>query len=80
MTNDSIQATLDRILADLKSDESERQLAAIHELERIKYSSEAIVTRLEQLAIHGRGEVKSRALAALIQSNGADKSRTPDHS
>jgi hypothetical protein len=65
MTNDSIQATLDRILADLKSDESERQLAAIHELERIKYSSEAIVTRLEQLAIHGRGEVKSRALAAL---------------
>jgi hypothetical protein len=65
MTNETVQGALDRILAELKSDDATRQLIAIHELETIKYSSEAILARLEWLAVHGKGEVQKPALDAL---------------
>lgn len=65
MPYESVQEKLDRILADLKSDEPASQLEAIQELGTIEYSSEAILARLEHLAIHGSGEVQNAALAAL---------------
>lgn len=65
MTTDNVQETLDRILADLRSDEKTLQLAAIHELGRINYSSEAIVRELERLALREEGAVQKFALAAL---------------
>ena len=65
MTQEPIQQTLDRILADLKSGDSVRALAAIQELETVKYSSEAIVLQLEKLALGDAGAVQKLALAAL---------------
>lgn len=65
MPYESVQEKLDRILADLKSDEPASQLEAIQELGTIEYSSEAILARLEHLAIHGSGEIQNAALAAL---------------
>ncbi|MGZ9234236.1 MAG: hypothetical protein ACXW4E_01810, partial [Anaerolineales bacterium] len=65
MPTDNTQETLDRILADLRSDEQTRQLSAIHELGTINYSSEAILRELERLALHGEGAVQKFALTAL---------------
>ncbi|HMD81837.1 MAG TPA: hypothetical protein VKE92_11045, partial [Anaerolineales bacterium] len=65
MASQPVQETLDRILADLKSDEKTRQLAAIHELGTINYSSEAILRELEQLALGEENAVQKLALTAL---------------
>lgn len=65
MASHNVQETLDRILADLRSDENTRQLAAIHELGTINYSSEAILHELEQLALGEENAVQKLALAAL---------------
>jgi hypothetical protein len=65
MTTENAQETLKRILGGLKSADTTEQLAAIQELETIKYSSEAIVAQLEKLAVHGEGGVQKFALAAL---------------
>lgn len=65
MPENSAQATLDRILGDLASDDVTRQLSALNELEQTSYSSAAIIDRLEQLAIHAEGAVQKFALNAL---------------
>ncbi|HXQ33487.1 MAG TPA: hypothetical protein VN843_05650, partial [Anaerolineales bacterium] len=65
MANQNVQENLDRILADLKSNENTRQLAAIHDLGKINYSSEAILRELEQLALGEENAVQKLALAAL---------------
>jgi hypothetical protein len=65
MASNDVQETLDRILFDLRSDETTRQLAAIHELGTITYSSEAIVRELERLALREEGALQKFALAAL---------------
>ena len=59
------QAELYRILGALKSDDETRQRAAIQDLERINYSSEAIVSQLEQLVLQGNETIKKLALNAL---------------
>lgn len=59
MASHNVQETLDRILADLRSDENTRQLAAIHELGTINYSSEAILHELEQLALGRKTRYKN---------------------
>ena len=69
MANENVQAILDRILAGLKSDDMNQQLAAIHELENVSFSSEAIVLQLEQLALHSEGAVQKFAVAALAYKN-----------
>lgn len=69
MANEHQQAILDRILAGLKSDDTTQQLAAIHELETINFSSAAIVLELEQLALHGVDAVQKFALGALTYEN-----------
>ncbi len=65
MATENAQETLKRILDGLKSADATDQLAAIRELESIKYSSEAIVTQLEKLALNGEGAAQKFALAAL---------------
>ncbi|HUG33267.1 MAG TPA: hypothetical protein VMJ90_00755, partial [Anaerolineales bacterium] len=65
MSSESVQETLDRILAGLKSSDTTRQLAALRELETIKFSSEAIILHLEKLVLQGNGAVQKLALAAL---------------
>lgn len=65
MADKNMQETLDRILDGLKSDTTEQQLAAIHNLERIHYSSEAIQTELEKLSLRAEGAVQKFALTAL---------------
>ena len=65
MATENAQETLKRILAGLKSADATDQLAAIQELETIRYSSEAIITQLEKLAALGEGAVQKFALAAL---------------
>src|SRR5687767_450623 len=65
MANNDVQETLDRLLEELKSDHSERCLQAIQELSELNYSSEAIVLRLERLALKGEAPVQKAALAAL---------------
>jgi len=64
------QETLDRILGDLNSDDPTIQLAALNELERVEYSSPAIMKRLEELAVNAQGEAQRLALSALgLQTN-----------
>lgn len=65
MPEHSAQATLDRIFGDLASDDVTRQLSALNELERTGYSSAAILSQLERLAIHAEGEVQKLAISAL---------------
>jgi len=64
MTGDA-QKLLDQILNDLKSDGTSRQLEGIQTLEKVTYSSKAILFELERLAIHGVDDVRAAALAAL---------------
>ncbi len=65
MASEDMQAALNRILGDLKSDDAAHQLAAIRELGRINFSSEAILSQLEKLALGKNEEVCAAALAAL---------------
>jgi len=65
MAINDVQEILDRLLEELKSDHSERCLHAIQELSELNYSSEAIVLRLEHLALKGEATVQKAALAAL---------------
>jgi hypothetical protein len=66
MSNVNTRETLDQILADLKSGVMQRALAAIHELETINFSSEAILIQLERLALEeGEDNIRSAALHAL---------------
>ena len=59
------QKILDEILEHLKSSDSARQLAGIHALNQLTYSSKLIFSELERLAIHGLDEVGEAALDAL---------------
>lgn len=59
------QQTLDRLLAELRSGDPSRGLAAIRELNNLTFSSRAIVRELERLALTGEGQVPLAALLAL---------------
>ena len=59
------KATLNLILAKLSSGDVTRQMKAIRELETIRFSSEAIVTQLERLALEENPTVRKAALSAL---------------
>ncbi len=50
--NETPAEVLKRILAALQSDDFNDRLAALHELERLNYSSEAILDRLECMALY----------------------------
>ena len=65
MTTDNAQDTLNRILAEMKSGDETRQLAAIRELERTNFSSEAILRQLEIMAMDASGSLRKSALDAL---------------
>ena len=65
MENQNAQETLEQILAGLKSKDKQTQIAVIKELETINFSSEAIVTQLEKLALHNSTELRHTALRAL---------------
>jgi len=56
--------TLDRLLAALKSSDLQAQRAALQELDDLTFSSAAIVTALEQIALN-QEELRPLALAAL---------------
>jgi len=58
MSNKNVQATLDRLLGELKSGIKERELAAIQELETVNFSSEAIVLQLEKLVLKKTGDIR----------------------
>ena len=58
----SPQNVLNEILIGLKSEETANRLAALHELEKTSYSSEAILKRLEELAVSDPNK-ESRQLA-----------------
>lgn len=57
--------TLDRILAELRSGDEARCLAAIAELGAINFSSGAIVAQLERLALEENPAIRENALKAL---------------
>src|SRR5215212_4513424 len=59
------QKFLDKILDNLKSGDSARQLEGIRALEKVDYSSKLIFFELERLAINGVEEVRGAALNAL---------------
>ena len=65
MANNDVQETLDRLLEELKSDDSARCLTAIQELGSLSFSSQAIMLRLEHLALKDEAAVQKEALAAL---------------
>jgi len=65
MPDKIVQEVLDSILGDLQSKVEARQIAALNELREITYSSEAILNRLEELALNAQGAVKQMALSAL---------------
>ncbi|HKJ39051.1 MAG TPA: hypothetical protein VJ972_09765, partial [Anaerolineales bacterium] len=65
MADQNVQEILDRILAGLNIGDSERELAAIQELETVNFSSEAIVQKLEELALQSSTEIRDAALRAL---------------
>ncbi|HKI52827.1 MAG TPA: hypothetical protein VJ987_01785, partial [Anaerolineales bacterium] len=65
MAGENVQAVLDRILRELKSEDKERELAAIQELETVNFSSEAVVSQLEKLALRNTGNIRDAALRAL---------------
>jgi hypothetical protein len=63
--SESQEEVLARILKRLQSEDSTDQLAAIHELSRLNYSSPAIVLELENLAVKGTKQIRRAALDAL---------------
>lgn len=65
MENAEMQEILNGIKIDLASGDLARQAKAIRKLETVNFTSEAIVSELERLSLHARGEVQSLALAAL---------------
>lgn len=66
MAPDETQTTLDRILQELKSSDVSRCLLALQELKSLKYSSPAILSELETLAIrHADEEVSRKARQSL---------------
>jgi len=65
MAHNDLKQTLDRILSELQSSDPTRCLSAIRELQTLSYSSNAIVSQLERLAIQGNNEVQEAALNAL---------------
>ena len=65
MANNNVQDTLDKILEELTSSNTEREIAAIHQLETISFSSEAIVLQLEKLVLQKSEVVRDAALRAL---------------
>ena len=56
MATNDVQETLDRLLEELKSNDSVRCLNAIQELNQLNFSSRAIVLQLERLALKEAGE------------------------
>jgi len=68
MTTDDTQQILDRILGELKSSETTRCLNAINELKTLKFSSPAILSQLEKMAIHHEdNEVRNQARQSLVR-------------
>ncbi|RJP55083.1 MAG: hypothetical protein C4583_01185 [Anaerolineaceae bacterium] len=65
MENIEMQEVLNAIRAELTSNDPARQADAIHRLGTVNFTSEAVVSELERLALHAQGEVQSLALAAL---------------
>ena len=65
MTEPPMQEVLDRLLDDLKSEETARRVDAIAELGAIQFSSPAIVHQLEKLALGENVDVRTVALEAL---------------
>jgi hypothetical protein len=65
MADENAQDVLNRILADLKSGDEARELAAIDALERVNFNSEAVLAQLERLALGGNETVRNAALRAL---------------
>ena len=65
MPDKIVQEVLNSILSGLQSKVEARQIAALKELGEITYSSEAILNRLEELALSAQGAVKEMALSAL---------------
>ncbi|HEX2990208.1 MAG TPA: hypothetical protein VHO49_05980, partial [Anaerolineales bacterium] len=66
MAPDETQTTLDHILQELKSSDASRCLLALKELESLKYSSPAILSELEKLAVqHTDEEVRKTARQSL---------------
>jgi hypothetical protein len=65
MATNSVQETLDRLLEELKSNDSVRTLNAIQELNQLNFSSRAIVLQLERLALKEADEIQKAALLAL---------------
>lgn len=66
---ESPKETLDRILAALKSGNTETQRAGILELGTRPYSSSAIIAELERLALTADAELRALALTALGHSS-----------
>jgi hypothetical protein len=66
MAPDETQTTLDHILQELKSSDTSRCLPVLQELESLKYSSPAILSELETLAVrHADEEVRRKARQSL---------------
>jgi len=65
MPDKIVQEVLNSILGDLQSKVEARQIAALNELGKITFSSEAILNRLEELALNAQDEVQEMALSAL---------------
>lgn len=65
MADDNLNQTLDRILEDLRGNDTARCLNAIQELGTLNASSKAIVLQLERLALTEDAEIRAAALAAL---------------
>src|SRR6266487_184340 len=69
MATNDVQGTLDRILQELKSNDSERCLSALQELNNLNFSSPAILRELERLAIYPPDEeVRNSARQSLNTS------------
>lgn len=79
-SNDS-QQTLDRILNELQSTDPTRCLGAIQELQTLNFSSNAIVSQLERLALKGDNDIQEAALNALsLKTNQFVASQSTSHS
>ncbi len=69
MATNDVQETLDRILEELRSNDTARCLRALQELNTLNFSSPAILRELERLAIHqADGEVRKSASQTLGNS------------
>lgn len=69
MAADNANETLDRILGDLKSNETTRCLQALQELSTLNFSSPTMLRELERLALHHRDETVRKDAVELLDSS-----------